>query len=113
MKGVSSPKVPFQDLKSLQKFTYQCSASSTASEIELVFLTAEARHWQLIRNGITTEQCVVILDEATLPAQRSAALKVTHYHLDKPIVATAMLTNRTLDAAKTSRCLQVCTWCMR
>ena len=62
-----------------------------ASSSSQVFITAETRHWQLVKSGITSEQCVVILDEATLPKQQSAALKVTHYHLDKPIVATAML----------------------
>ena len=36
MKGISSPDVVFHRLKSLQKFTYQCSASSTAAEIEQV-----------------------------------------------------------------------------
>jgi hypothetical protein len=75
MKGIASPREPFRSLKSLQKFPYQCSSSSTAREIEEVYLAATARRAQLMKSGITTEQCVVILDEATLPKQQFAALK--------------------------------------
>jgi hypothetical protein len=32
---------------------------------------------------------------------------VTHFYLENPVVATAMMSNATLDAAKTSRCVQV------
>jgi hypothetical protein len=61
--------------RSLQPFPYQCSASSTAREIERVYEAALARHDRLLKSGISTEQCVVILDEATLPKQQYAALK--------------------------------------
>jgi hypothetical protein len=61
----------------MKGWTYQCSASSTAQEIEQIYLAATARRTQLLKSGITSEQCVVILDEATLPKQQYAALKGT------------------------------------
>jgi hypothetical protein len=75
MKGISSPRDEFHELMSLQKFPYQCSASSTAQEIEQVYMAADARRKQLLKSGILSERCVVVLDEATLPKQQYAALK--------------------------------------
>jgi hypothetical protein len=38
-------------------------------------MAATARHLQLLKSGILSERCVVVLDEATLPKQQYAALK--------------------------------------
>jgi hypothetical protein len=72
-----------------------------------VYLKAVQLERQLTRHGAASVRCCVTLDEATLPVQAAAALKVTHFYLENPEVATIMLTNRTLDAAKTNRCVQV------
>uniref|UniRef100_A0A0G4IBB0 Uncharacterized protein n=1 Tax=Chromera velia CCMP2878 TaxID=1169474 RepID=A0A0G4IBB0_9ALVE len=113
MQGRSSPSQEYKTLKYTQRFTYQCSEASTTSEIKQVYEAAEERHHRFLQNGIHSERVAVFLDEASLPRERRAALKVTHYYLDRsegsdrPNVATIMLTNRTLDAAKTNRTFQV------
>lgn len=113
MKGASSPNVVYQNLKNANRFTYQCSEGSDAGEIKAVYETALQRHKRFTRARIYSERCVVCLDEASLPRKRRAALKVTHYYLDRardsdrPAVSTIMLTNRTLDAAKTNRAVQL------
>lgn len=113
MKGASSPNVAYQNLKNANRFTYQCSEGSDAGEIKSVYENALQRHRRFTRARIYSERCVVCLDEASLPKKRRAALKVTHYYLDRapdsdrPAVSTIMLTNRTLDAAKTNRAVQL------
>jgi len=42
-----------------------------------------------------------------LPDERKHALKVFHHYADHPKVGTVILSNTTLDAAKTNRCAQV------
>lgn len=113
MKGASSPNEAYQKLKNANRFTYQCSEGSDATEIQSVYDNALLRHKRFVRARIYSERCVVCLDEASLPRKRRAALKVTHYYLDRsrdsdrPDVSTIMLTNRTLDAAKTNRAVQL------
>ena len=94
-------------LKALYIYTYQCSAASTAEEIDRVYQGAVARAAQLAQRGRTSERQLVFIDEATLPPVASQALKVLHYYLDKPRVATLMLANALLDTAKTGRMIQV------
>lgn len=72
------------------------------------------RNKRYIDAGISAERQLVFIDEASLPKERRAALKVTHYYMDRaqsqdrPAVGTIMLTNVLLDAAKTNR--TVCVW---
>ena len=49
------------------------------------------------------QRCVVLLDEAGLPDERTAPLKILHYMLDHPKVSSIILSNCILDAAKTNR----------
>ena len=107
MKGISSPTASYKKLKLVQPFTYQCSQQSTASEIKDVFEAALARRQRFLRAGITSERCVVFMDEAGLPSERRAALKSIHYYTDHAQVASVMLTNQTLDTAKTNRAVQL------
>ena len=107
MKGISSPTASYKKLKLVQPFTYQCSQQSTASEIKDVFEAALARRQRFLRAGITSERCVVFMDEAGLPSERRAALKSIHYYTDHAQVASVMITNQTLDTAKTNRAVQL------
>ncbi len=50
---------------------------------------------------------VVLLEEAGNTHEDKMPLKELHYHLDRPRVATVILTNDVLDAAKMNRCMTV------
>jgi hypothetical protein len=52
---------------------------------------------------LSSQRCVVLLDEAGLPSEEEAPLKVIHYQLDHPQVSSIILSNKLLDAAKTNR----------
>jgi len=82
-------------------------SSSSSTEIGSVYRTAEDRQTRFERAEMRGEQCVVFLDEGGLPDERKHALKVFHYYADHPQVGTVILSNSTLDAAKTNRCIQV------
>jgi hypothetical protein len=134
MQGTASSKPLYKQLLCVNYFSYQCSESSHASEIEQVLLylgqhlerawsdlcgvqvykTCVARNKRYVDAGISAERQLVFIDEASLPKERRGALKVTHYYMDRaqaqdrPAVGTIMLTNVLLDAAKTNRA--VCVW---
>jgi hypothetical protein len=108
VRGATSPKTALRALKALYLYTYQCSAASTAEQIDRVYASAVERAAQLAQRGRTSERQLVFIDEATLPPAAVAALKVLHYYLDKPKVGTLMLANKLLDTAKTGRMIQVC-----
>ena len=103
----------FGQLHLVKPWVYQCSETSTAKEIESVYKTALDLYRKHQSVNIVNERCIVYLDEASLPKEKRSALKVTHYYLDRsfgsdrPHVGTVMLTNLTLDAAKTNRAVQV------
>ena len=103
----------YGQLHLVKPWVYQCSETSTAKEIESVYKTALDLYRKHQQVNIQNERCVVFLDEASLPKEKRSALKVTHYYLDRsfgsdrPHVGTVMLTNLTLDAAKTNRAVQV------
>ena len=63
---------------------------------------------QLRRNGVVDRRAAALFDEVNLPDQQYSALKKTHDYLEiDSKISTVMLTNKTLDAAKTGRCIQV------
>ena len=107
LKGASSPSKELQKLKHMNSITYQCSEQSTAAEIKEVYEKAIQGSRAYRKAGITSFREVVFLDEANLPDERKAALKSIHYYTDHPEVMTILLTNITLDAAKTNRGIQV------
>jgi E3 ubiquitin-protein ligase RNF213 len=107
MRGVGSSGLIFRHLKKLSRFNYQCSEQSTAAEIEAVARDTESRQENLIRHRQYGEMSTLFLDEAGLPHERKQAMKIMHYYLDHPKVAYVILSNNTLDAAKTNRCVQL------
>jgi len=63
MKGLRSKKEDFKQLSNVTRFHYQCSESSTASEIESVYENAVRNQKSFEEFGKRNEQCVVFLDE--------------------------------------------------
>ena len=90
-------------MRHLQCFRYQCSEQSTDNEIEAIYTSAIARQKIFDNSQTCNTRVVVLLDEAGLPNEKTNPLKMIHYHLDHPCVATVILTNQVLDAAKTNR----------
>ena len=107
MLGSRSQSETFKRLRNISRFHYQCSESSSSAEISTVYKTAVESQRRFEQAGLYNEQCVVFLDEGGLPDERKHALKVFHYYADHPVVSTVILSNSTLDAAKTNRCIQV------
>ena len=68
---------------------YQCSRSSTSTEIETVFQRAENRQ-KTFDEGSIKSQSVVLMDEAGLAEDSHESLKVLHYYLDNPKVSKVL-----------------------
>jgi len=105
-------QVLFQNMSKVLVSSYQCSESTTASEVSLLFKRAEDRQSNFDRYQtaamIQQERCCVFLDEVGLPKEKRQALKAMHDVLDNwKGVPVILLSNKNLDAAKMSRCLQV------
>jgi hypothetical protein len=105
--GEESKSAFYRKCPRLNLFHYQCSKSSTSTEIASVFDRAIQRQ--------TTDQgskhlSLVFMDEAGLPEEGRESLKVIHYYLEghmssKCPVAFVAITNHVLDAAKSNRCV--------
>jgi hypothetical protein len=93
----------------LTSFRYQCSEHSTDNEIQAVYEQGKRRQGMFDANvhAQSLDRAVVFLDEGGLVDTKRNALKVIHYHLDHPSVATVICTNKMLDAAKSNRALIV------
>ena len=110
LKGTPSSTCTFvaSRLKQIYVHPYQCSQYSSAKEIEAVYKGAKQRQLMLDGSDQGRNVCCVFLDEAGLPKERKQALKATHDVLDERAgISTVMLSNSTLDAAKTNRMIQV------
>eukprot|EP00727_Mastigamoeba_balamuthi_P014233 m51a1_g9432 hypothetical protein (4159) ;mRNA; f:408019-433718 len=109
MKGSQSPRAFYKQFAHAHPFRYQCSEQSTDTEIESTYVSATSRQetFDSSRIGQSQQRCVVLLDEAGLPSERKESLKVVHYKLDHPVVASIILSNKVLDAAKTNRAIVV------
>eukprot|EP01114_Cavostelium_apophysatum_P014001 TRINITY_DN3512_c0_g1_i9.p1 TRINITY_DN3512_c0_g1~~TRINITY_DN3512_c0_g1_i9.p1 ORF type:complete len:5234 (+),score=1501.00 TRINITY_DN3512_c0_g1_i9:231-15932(+) len=111
MKGKQSPSAFYKNFHHVHPFRYQCSELSTDTEIEATYSSAIDRQNTFENshgNSAKSSACsVVFLDEAGLPSEEKMPLKVLHFHLDHPKVASVILSNKTLDAAKTNRALQL------
>ena len=105
----TSSSIPFQHIAKAHKFPYQCSSESTSLELSIQFQRALKQQQQ--QDSYERERgkhiCVVSIDEAGLPPERRQALKALHDWLENAKVACVMMSNVVLDAAKTSRSLQV------
>lgn len=105
--GKSAKSPALRNFAHMQTINYQCSEVTTAAEIEELYAAAEARQRLADRPG-NIERLVVVIDEAGLPKERQQALKALHDVLEKRGgVATILLSNKVLDAAKTNRCIHV------
>lgn len=99
--------VAFQSLKKAKKITYQCSVASTGPEIAAVCSGAHLKQRHLDEQQAGRHVCLLGLDEAGLTPENRQALKSLHDFLDMREIGTVMMSNTTLDAAKTSRTIQL------
>lgn len=107
LKGNSALTVAFRSLQKAKKITYQCSVTSTGPEIAAVCDGARWRQQQLDAQQPGKHICLLGLDEAGLTPENRQALKSLHDHLDMREIGTVMMSNSTLDAAKSSRAIQL------
>jgi hypothetical protein len=99
--------VAFQSLKKAKKITYQCSVASSGQEIAAVCSSAHLTQERLDEQQPGRHVCLLGLDEAGLTPENRQALKSLHDFLDMREIGTVMMSNSTLDAAKTSRTIQL------
>ena len=109
LKGQRSRSTFFQCTRffpELQRFHYQCSRRSSSLDIERVLQRA-------VRNQASNDKAglpflsVVFMDEAGLPDDDRAPLKVLHPYLDSPSIGFVAISNEPLDAAKTNRMISL------
>ena len=93
---------PFNFFTPVQVIRFQCTRESSDNEIKQVYERAE--HYQKYNGNIMV---MVLIEEAGLANEERMPLKEVHYHLDHPIVASVLLSNVVLDAAKMNRCIYV------
>jgi len=105
MKGRSSKSEFYRSLHQIISLRYQCSEQSTDVEIKSVYDNAISRQ-KAFASG-SQEMCAVLLDEVGLPDEIQSPLKILHYKLDHPKVASVLLSNKILDEAKTNRALML------
>ena len=96
-------------LPAVRTFSFQCSRTSTAAQVEGVFAQAMEEQALWIKDGNDRERVrfVVGVDEASLASQGAAALMPLHRHMDAKALTAVLMTNRQLDAAKIGRTVQV------
>ena len=110
MRGRHSVSDFYKTLSCVHPLRYQCSRESVDTEIQAVYDNAITRQHSFDKaaeegkaSNIEHQRVVVLLDEAGLPDEEKAPLKILHYVLDHPQVSTIILSNSILDAAKTNR----------
>ena len=99
--------IAFQHLPKARKITYQCSVASTGPEIAAICEGAIVKQQHLDSQQPKRNICVLGIDEAGLTPENRQALKSLHDFLDMREIGTVMMSNTTLDAAKTSRTIQL------
>lgn len=77
--GEESRSQFYRQFPRLQQFHYQCSKTSTSTEIASIFERAIQRQSNADRSK---QQCMVFMDEAGLPEEEKESLKVLHYLLE-------------------------------
>lgn len=109
MKGEQSEHDLYKQLKRAYPFRFQCGNGTTDTELRDVYRSAIVRQAEFDQSelGMCRSRCVVFLEEAGLTSEEKMPLKVLHYELDNPRVATVMLSNKVLDAAKSNRAVQL------
>ena len=109
---VLNHSVPFQRLKKAKKSTYQCSVDSTGPKIKVKVDDVLRQQRDINERDDDAKQpnshvCILGIDEAGLIPENRQALKSLHDYLDMRECSTVMMSNSTLDAAKTSRTVQL------
>jgi hypothetical protein len=97
----------FQELLHIVSETFQCNETTNATEVGRAYDMTERTQKSLEDSSPGVFAVVLTLDEAGLPKSRRQALKRLHDPLEQGRVGSVFMSNVTLDAAKTSRMLQV------
>lgn len=100
----------YRSLPALCCVHYQCSRSSSATEIRDLFEKAIKNQKSSDKHGGGSRFYFVFLDEAGLPEEERESLKVLHYYLEasheqETRVGFIAGTNQMLDSAKSNRCI--------
>ncbi|CAF1176839.1 unnamed protein product [Adineta ricciae] len=101
-----SPKPFCRNLPALDAFFCLGSKYTRSEDIAYIFDRAIKREEQY-RQIRADKRCVVFLDEASLPDQKTMVLKVLHPYLDECQVAFIAIANRSFDAANANRMICV------
>ncbi|CAF1310983.1 unnamed protein product, partial [Rotaria sp. Silwood1] len=101
-----SPKPFCKRLPALDPFFCLGSKYSRSEDIAYVFDRAIKREVQYRQIRID-RQCVVFLDEASLPDEKKMVLKVLHHYLDECQVSFIAIANKSFDAANANRMICV------
>jgi hypothetical protein len=99
--------VAFQHLKKAKKVMYQCSIASTGPEVAAVYSDTHMKQEHLEAQQPGRHICLLGMDEAGLTPENRQALKSLHDFLDTREIGTVMMSNTTLDVAKTNRTIQL------
>jgi hypothetical protein len=97
----------FTELQHLVAEMFQCNETTEATEVLTAYNKTERAQRSLEDANPGQFAVVLSLDEAGLPKDRRQALKCLHDPLEERKVGCVFMSNVTLDAAKTSRMLQV------
>lgn len=102
----------YKSLPRLHPLHYQCSRSSSATEIRSVFEKAIQSQKYSDKHGMGSRIYFVFMDEAGLPEEDRESLKVLHYYLESSNnkaaeVGFIAITNQVLDSAKSNRCIML------
>ena len=99
--------IPFQMIRKAKKLTYQCSGLSSGPELAKVFANAHTQQLDDEERYRDKYITIVGVDEAGLVPENRQALKSLHDFLDQREIGVCLMSNTTLDAAKTSRMIQL------
>ncbi|CAF1578446.1 unnamed protein product [Rotaria magnacalcarata] len=101
-----SPKPFCRRLPALDPFFCLGSEYTRSEDVAYVFDRANKRE-EIYRKIRTDTQCVVFLDEASLPDEKKMVLKVLHHYLDECQVSFVAVANKSFDAANANRMICV------
>lgn len=107
LRGSNATSPVFRFLRHTLSEAFQCSEQTEASEVVAAYTRAVARQRSFDSSRPGHFAVVLSLDEAGLPKERRQAIKGLHDPLEQRVIGAVFMSNTTLDAAKTSRMLQV------
>lgn len=105
--GEGDVSVAFQHLAQVRKMMFQCSAN-TSGPIVSAFMKDALNSQESLNKNVNNSKLVLVgFDEAGLVKENRQALKSLHDILDARLLGIVLMSNTTLDAAKTSRTVQL------